>query len=772
MKKRLLSTLVLAAGMMVATAQPRASHCGGCGGEACGDAIEKAVKETLAKMTIHEKVQLLHAQSKFTSAGVPRLGIPELSMSDGPHGCRAEIEWNSWNYANWTNDSITAFPSLTCLASTWNRELSFLYGDKVSQEFAYRKKDVMLGPGTTIARCPFNGRSFEYMGEDPYLAGEMAVPYIIAAQKNGVACCLKHFFLNNHEVNRMTVNVNVSERAVEEIYLPAFEKCVKEAKVWSMMGSYNKWLNRHCCQNDSLLNGILKKRWGFDGAVISDWGGCHDTWEAATGGLDIEMGSFTNGMTADNSQGYNTYFLADPFEQLVREGKVSMDVLNDKAARVLRLIFRTAMNPHKTRGKLCTDDHYDACRRIGEEGIVLLKNAQPIPSSGGKEGLLPLDASRYARILVVGDNAVRNMSQGGGSSELKTKYDISPLEGLKAVYGDKIDFAQGYAAGRPMYAHVDEVPAETQAKLKAEALEKAKSADLIIFIGGMNKNHQQDCEGGDRLTYELSYGQNELIEELAKIQPNIIAVMYAGNPYATPWIDKVKALVQCWYLGSESGRSLANIISGKVNPSGKLPITFAKKKDDYPCFQYGEEGYPGVNDQVYYKEGIYVGYRHFDTRKVKPQFPFGFGLSYTTFKYGKATISEVTCDKEGDASCKEKSEGCCKAKSESCCKAKAPLYKVSIPVSNVGKREGKEIVQLYIGDDKCSVDRPVKELKGFQKIALAPGETKTVDFCITLKDLQFFDEATHAWKAEPGKFKAYIGASELDIRAIVPFTLK
>ena len=758
--------------MMVATAQPRASHCGGCGGEACGDAIEKAVKETLAKMTIHEKVQLLHAQSKFTSAGVPRLGIPELSMSDGPHGCRAEIEWNSWNYANWTNDSITAFPSLTCLASTWNRELSFLYGDKVSQEFAYRKKDVMLGPGTTIARCPFNGRSFEYMGEDPYLAGEMAVPYIIAAQKNGVACCLKHFFLNNHEVNRMTVNVNVSERAVEEIYLPAFEKCVKEAKVWSMMGSYNKWLNRHCCQNDSLLNGILKKRWGFDGAVISDWGGCHDTWEAATGGLDIEMGSFTNGMTADNSQGYNTYFLADPFEQLVREGKVSMDVLNDKAARVLRLIFRTAMNPHKTRGKLCTDDHYDACRRIGEEGIVLLKNAQPIPSSGGQEGLLPLDASRYARILVVGDNAVRNMSQGGGSSELKTKYDISPLEGLKAVYGDKIDFAQGYAAGRPMYAHVDEVPAETQAKLKAEALEKAKSADLIIFIGGMNKNHQQDCEGGDRLTYELSYGQNELIEELAKIQPNIIAVMYAGNPYATPWIDKVKALVQCWYLGSESGRSLANIISGKVNPSGKLPITFAKKKDDYPCFQYGEEGYPGVNDQVYYKEGIYVGYRHFDTRKVKPQFPFGFGLSYTTFKYGKATISEVTCDKEGDASCKEKSEGCCKAKSESCCKAKAPLYKVSIPVSNVGKREGKEIVQLYIGDDKCSVDRPVKELKGFQKIALAPGETKTVDSCITLKDLQFFDEATHSWKAEPGKFKAYIGASELDIRSIVPFTLK
>ena len=726
--KKLLSTTLIAVAFTAASAQtyldPNAP-------------LEARVKDALSRMTVHEKVQLLHAQSKFTSAGVPRLGIPELKMSDGPHGCRAEIEWNSWNYANWTNDSIVAFPSLTCLASTWNRDLSRLYGDKVSEEFAYREKDVMLGPGTTIARCPFNGRSFEYMGEDPFLAGEMAVPYIQGAQKNGVACCLKHFFLNNHEVNRMTVNVNVSERTVEEIYLPAFEKCVKESGLWTMMGSYNKWLNVHCCQNDSLLNGILKKRWGFDGAVISDWGGCHDTWEAATGGLDIEMGSFTNGMTADNSLVYNTYFLADPFESLVKQGKISEEVLNDKAARVLRTIFRTAMNPNKVRGKLCTDDHYDVCRRVGEEGIVLLKNERIKELK--YESLLPLDASRYNRILVVGDNATRNMSQGGGSSELKTKYDISPLEGLKAVYGDKIDFAQGYYAGRPMYANVEELDPAKQAELKAEALAKAKQADLIIFIGGMNKNHQQDCEGGDRLTYDLSYGQNELIAELAAVQPNIVCVMYAGNPYATPWIDKVKALVQCWYLGSESGRSLANVLSGKVNPSGKLPITFAKNMMDYPCFQYGEEGYPGVDDQVYYKEGIYVGYRHFDTRKVKPQFPFGFGLSYTTFKYGKPTLSGNT---------------------------------VSVAVTNTGTREGKETVQLYVGDVKCSVDRPVKELKGFEKVSLAPGETKTVSFTIAPRDLQFFDEATHQWKSEPGKFKLYIGASSADIRGVVDYELK
>ncbi|MGN0280965.1 MAG: glycoside hydrolase family 3 C-terminal domain-containing protein [Prevotella sp.] len=734
--KKLLSTALLAATFTVVCAQssPQAK-----GVDIYLDPnapLETRVQDALSRMTLHEKVQLLHAQSKFTSAGVPRLGIPELKMADGPHGCRAEIEWNSWNYANWTNDSIVAFPSLTCLVSTWNRDLSRLYGDKVSEEFAYREKDIMLGPGTTIARCPFNGRSFEYMGEDPYLAGEMAVPYIQAAQKNGVACCLKHFFLNNHEVNRMTVNVNVSERAVEEIYLPAFEKCVKESGLWTMMGSYNKWLNVHCCQNDSLLNGILKKRWGFDGAVISDWGGCHDTWEAATGGLDIEMGSFTNGMTADNSLGYNTYYLADPFEKLLREGKISEEVLNDKAARVLRTIFRTAMNPNKVRGKLCTDDHYDVCRQVGEEGIVLLKNERIKELKN--ESLLPIDASRYNRILVVGDNAIRNMSQGGGSSELKTKRDISPLEGLKAVYGDKIDFAQGYLAGRPMYANVEEIDPAKQAELKAEALEKAKLADLVIFIGGMNKNHQQDCEGGDRQTYDLSYGQNELIAELAKVQPNIVAVMYAGNPYATPWIDNVKALVQCWYLGSESGRTLANILSGKVNPSGKLPITFAKNMMDYPCFQYGEEGYPGVNDQVYYKEGIYVGYRHFDTRKVQPRFPFGFGLSYTTFKYGKPTISGNT---------------------------------VSVSVTNTGKCEGKEVVQFYVGDVKCSVDRPVKELKGFEKISLAPGETKTVSYTISPRDLQFYDETTHQWKSEPGKFKIYVGASELDIRGTVDYAL-
>ncbi len=696
--------------------------------------LEDRVNDALSRMTTHEKIQILHAQSKFTSAGVPRLGIRQLMMSDGPHGVRAEVDWNSWGSANWTNDSIVAFPSLTCLAATWNRDLSARYGNSVSEEFAFRAKDVLLGPGTTICRVPLNGRSFEYMGEDPYLAGEMAVPYIQAAQHNGVACCLKHFALNNQEKERFTVNVHVGERALREIYLPAFKKCV-DAGLWSIMGSYPIWNGEHLCHNDSLLNKILKKEWGFDGCVISDWGGTHDTWQAALNGLDIEMGTDTNGKTEDNSQGYNTYRLADPFERLINEGKIPMEVLNEKARRVLRLIFRTSMNPDKVVGSQCSEAHYATCEAVGEEGVVLLKNAQQI---------LPLKAENYKRILVVGDNAVRNMSEGGGSSELKTKCDISPLEGLKALYGDKIDFAQGYYAGRALYDAVDSLDPAKQAQLKAEALQKAKDADLIIFIGGLNKNHRQDCENGDRDSYDLSYGQNELIAELAKVQKNLIVVTFGGNAFATPWIDKAKAMVHCWYLGSMSGTTLANVLSGRVNPSGKLPVTFAKKQTDYPCFQFGRRGYPGENGHVYYDEGIYVGYRWFNTKHVAPQFPFGFGLSYTTFKYGTPVLSSPVLSADGTLT-------------------------FTIPVTNTGSVKGKEVVELFIGEDRPVEERPAKELKNFAKVELAPGETKDVTFTVSPSDLAYWSTTSHSFTATPGRFKAYFCASETDVRASVPF---
>ena len=700
--------------------------------------VEARVQDALKRLTVHEKIKLIHAQSMFTSAGVHRLGIRQLNMSDGPHGVRAEVSWSSWNTAQWTNDSICAFPSLTCLAATWNRDLSGEYGHAVSEEFAFRGKDVLLGPGTTICRVPLNGRSFEYMGEDPCLAGEMAVPYIKRAQANGVACCLKHFALNNQEIDRFTLNVNVGERALREIYLPAFKKCVQQAGVWSIMGSYPIWNGEHMCHNDSLLNKILKKEWGFDGVVISDWGGCHDTWQAAMNGLDIEMGTDTDGKTEDRSQGFDSYRMANPLEKLIVEGRIPMSVLDDKAERVLRTIFRTAMNPRKVVGNQCSAEHYAVCKSIGAEGAVLLKN---------QNNILPIAPGRYKHILVVGDNAVRNMSEGGGSSELKTKFDISPLDGLRAVYGDRISFARGYYAGRPLYDEVDPLLPDSLNRLKAEALQAAKEADLIVFVGGLNKNHKQDCENGDRESYDLPYGQNELIAELAKVQKNIVVLTFGGNAFATPWINSVKGLMHCWYLGSMSGETLAELVSGKQNPSGKLPVTFAKREADYPCFQFGKRGYPGVDKQVYYDEGIYVGYRWFNTKGVAPQFPFGFGLSYTTFKYGKPVLSAQTMNRDGKIT-------------------------LSVPVTNTGRMAGKEVVELFVGDDKSSEDRPKKELKNFAKVSLAPGETKTVHFDITREDLEYWSERTHGFVAEPGTFTAYVCASETDVRASARFELK
>lgn len=692
--------------------------------------LEERVKDALSRMTTHEKVQILHAQSKFTSAGVPRLGIRQLNMDDGPHGVREELEWNTWSPAKWTNDYIVAFPSLTCLAATWNRDISTAYGNAVSEEFAFRGKDIMLGPGVNIQRTPLNGRAFEYMGEDPFLAGEIVVPYIKAAQANGIACCLKHFVLNDQETDRFGVNVNVSDRAMREIYLRPFQKAVEQAHVYTIMGSYNKWKGVHCCHNDELLNGILKKEWNWDGALVSDWGGTTNTMEAALGGLDIEMGTYTDGKLKESEFGYENYYLANPFEKLIEDGTVPMSVLDEKASRVLRTIFRTAMNPKKVIGNQCSEAHYDVCRQIGEEGIVLLKN---------EKNILPLDPSKwtkYHNVLVVGENATRSLTQGGGSSELKTLRDISPLDALKKQYEQMVDYAQGYYSGRAMYDHVDRIDPTKQAELKAQALEAAKGADLIIFIGGLNKNTHQDCENGDREGYDLPYGQNELISELAKIQKNIVVVTFGGNPYAMPWLKEVAAVVHCWYLGSESGTALANVLSGKVCPSGKLPVTFAEKYEDYPYVQYGKEAYPGVNKEVYYKEGIFVGYRHFTTNNVKPLFPFGFGLSYTTFAYGKpsghATGNDIV---------------------------------ISVDVTNTGKVAGKEIVQIYSSVQQSNVPRPAKELKGFAKTKLLqPGESETLHIAIPKEELNYYDESQHGWKLASGTYTFHVGTNVNDIK--------
>ena len=741
--------------------------------------IEERVSDALSRMTLHEKIQVLHAQSKFTSAGVPRLGIRQLNMDDGPHGVREELEWNTWSVARWSNDSCVAFPSLTCLAATWNRDLASVYGNALSEEFAYRGKDMILGPGANIARTPMNGRAFEYMGEDPLLAGVMVVPYILAAQRNGVACCMKHFVLNDQETDRFGVNVNVSERALREIYLAPFERAVKEAHVWSIMGSYNYYNNVHCCHNDELLNGILKQEWQWDGAVVSDWGGTTDTWQAVTGGLDIEMGTYTDGKVREAAFGYNDYFLADKFEALVKEGKVPVAVLDDKVRRVLRTIYRTAMNPGKVIGSMCSEAHYDACREIGEEGIVLLKNGRTAKASrmsGGEAvpvgAMLPLRLSDYKIILIVGENATRSLTKGGGSSELKTLRDIAPLEALEREMagsrqaGSRWSYAPGYVSGRPLYDHVDKTdPAESD-RLKAEAVEKAREADLIIFIGGLNKNHRQDCENGDRESYDLPFGQNELIGALIDSKPaacRLVVVTFGGNPFATPWLDRVDAFLHCWYLGSEAGSALANVLTGRVCPSGRLPVTFAKRYEDYPYVRYGERAYPGLKgveveansagerprSQVYYDEGIFMGYRGFEKNNTQPLFPFGFGLSYTTFTMGGLQVERVA----------PLPSEAMEAGSNS------PAISVLCTVTNTGGVAGKEVVQVYVAAPRSKqMEKPAKELKAFAKTRLLqPGESETVRMTISRRDLASWDEGTHQWRADKGKYTILVGENSRDI---------
>lgn len=703
--------------------------------------IEERVEDALSRMTLAEKVKLCHAQSKFSSAGVPRLGIPELWMSDGPHGVRAEINWNDWGYSNWQNDSITAFPALTALAATWNPQMAALYGKSVGEEARYREKDVLLGPGVNIYRTPLNGRNFEYMGEDPYLAGEMAVPYIQELQKNGVAACVKHFALNNQEKWRGSVNVGISDRALYEIYLPAFKKAVVDGGAWSIMGAYNRIWNQHCCHNSRLLNDILRGEWGFNGCVITDWGGAHDTREAALNGLDIEMGSFTNGLTSESEFTFDDYYLAKPYRKMLEKGEVDPATVDAKARNILRLIFLTAMNTSKPFGSICSPGHYAAAKAIGDEAIVLLKN---------QGGLLPLSPEKYKNILVVGENAVRPLNLGGGSSELKAKDMFSPLDALRAVYGPGVKYAKGYISGRSMYEAEDVIPQATLDSLREEAVAMAKDADVVIYIGGLNKNAFQDCESSDRREYNLPWGQDLIIEQLAAANPNIVVANVTGNAYAMPWLDKVPAVLQSWYLGTMIGPSMADVISGKVNPSGKLPFSFPKRLEDNGAHYFGERSYPGIETdngpQQEYLDDILVGYRWHDTKKIPALFPFGYGLSYTTFAYGKPILSAK--ELKGDGS----------------------TITVTVPVTNTGSVAGKETVQLYIADEKASVLRPVKELKGFKKIDLAPGETARVGFTVTADDLKFFDETAHAWRAEPGKFRALIGPSSTATPAAAQFT--
>ena len=704
--------------------------------------IEKRVEDALSRMTLEEKVAILHAQSKFSSAGVPRLGIPEVWCTDGPHGIRPEVLWDEWDQAGWTNDSCTAFPALTCLAATWNPEMSALYGKSIGEEARYREKDILLGPGVNIYRTPLNGRNFEYMGEDPYLSSRMVVPYIEEVQKNGVAACVKHFALNNQEAHRHGIDVEVDDRALNEIYLPAFKAAVQEGGAWAVMGAYNKYKGEHCCHNRYLLNDILKRDWAFDGVVVSDWGGTHDTKQAAENGLDMEFGSWTDGLSWGASNAYDNYYLAAPYLDMLRKGEASTATLDDKARRVLRLILRTAMNTRKPFGSLNSPEHLAAARRIAGEGMVLLKN---------EGGVLPIDLGRAKTIAVVGENAIKMMTVGGGSSSLKVRHEYTPLEGIRAAAAGKAEviYERGYVGDvtgdyNGVKTGQDLSESRSEAQLIADAAAAARKADAVIFVGGLNKSNHQDCEGDDRLQYGLPYAQDKVIGALAEANPNLAVVIVSGNAVAMPWIDRVPAVLEAWFSGSEAGNALADVVFGAVNPSGKLPFTFPVRLEDNGAHALGE--YPG-SDKVKYNESIFVGYRWHDKEQLKPLFAFGHGLSYTAFAVGNVKADRTTLVPNGS-------------------------IRISADVTNTGDRAGAEVVQLYIGDEQSSLPRPVKELKGFQKVSLNPGQTRTVTFEITPGMLHYYDDAKGAWVAEPGAFTAYVGAASDDIRGTVEFELK
>lgn len=718
--------------------------------------IEQRIDDAIARMTLQEKIRVIHAQSKFSSAGIPRLGFPDFWTDDGPHGVRPDVLWDEWDQAGQTNDSCVAFPALTCLAATWNPDMSLIYGKSLGEEALYRGKDMILGPGVNINRTPLGGRNFEYMGEDPYLASTMVVPYVQGLQSMGVSACVKHYCLNNDEEYRNQVNVVVSDRALHEIYLPAFKAAVEQGKAWAIMGAYNLYKDEHNCHNQYTLSKILKGDWAFDGVVVSDWGGCHDTDQAVKNGLDMEFGSWTNGLSSGTSNAYDNYFLATPYIIGIQSGKYTTKELDDKVRRVLRLFFRTTMNRNRPHGFLCSESHYEAARRIADEGIVLLQN---------KGNILPIDRNKAKRILVVGENAIKMMTVGGGSSSLKVQREILPLEGLRQRFGNDVvvDYARGY---------VGDVSGEyngvttgqklkdnrSESKLIAEAVEKAKNADYVIVVGGLNKSDYQDCEGHDRKQYELPYAQNRLIEALAKTTKRLVYVNISGNAVAMPWKDKVGAIVQAWFIGSEAGNAIADVLMGDANPSGKLPFTWYASLND--CGAHALNTYPGtwrsakdksagsskIIDEEY-KEGVYVGYRWTDKNNIKPTFAFGHGLSYTTFSMSNLRQSAKEMTRDGKLT-------------------------FTVTVKNTGSKRGAETVQLYIKDKKSSVDRPVKELKGFKKVWLEPGEQKDVDMTIDNNALAYYDETTGTWKSEDGEFDALVGNASDNIMLKSRFMLK
>lgn len=690
---------------------------------------EAKINELVKKMTLEEKVTMIHASSSFTSGGIPRLNIPELVMSDGPHGVRVE-HGRDWEADKNVYDSGTYLPTGVCLAATWNPELGYEFGKVLGSEANFRGKDIILGPGINIIRTPVNGRNFEYQSEDPFLVSRMVVGYIKGVQDQGISACVKHYLANNQEVNRNFVNVHMSERALREIYMPGFKAAITEGKSNTIMGSYNLFRGQYATQNSYLINHILKDEWNFKGAVISDWGAVHNTIEALWNGCDLEMGTDLSMLPHPD---YSKFFMGDTVLKLVRSGKIPESLVDEKVKRILYVMMRTNMLEGKRKtGEYNTAAHQQTAARIAEEGIVLLKN----------NNILPLPAS-VKSIAVIGYNAERKQSMGGGSSQVKAFYEITPLEGLRKLVGGNIDitYNPGYKIERG--AKADPV-------LIQQAVDAASKAEVVILVGGWTHGYNYhvwsdnayDAEDTDKPDMFLPFGQDELFKAVLKVNSRTVIVLMGGGPVdMSQWINQSKGIIQAWYPGMEGGNVLAKIIFGQLNPSGKLPMTFPKKLADVAAHKLGT--YPHDSKKnLYYLDDIYVGYRYYDTYKVDPEFAFGFGLSYTNFEYSNLKLSSSG----GNTT-------------------------VSFIIKNNGKMAGADVAQVYVHQQKSTLARPEKELKGFSKIFLKPGESKQVSISLGPGSFEYFNDRLNKWVTEPGVFDIMVGNSSRDIKLSGKITL-
>jgi len=706
--------------------------------------LEQRVSDLLGHMTLEEKATMLSGSGWMESAPIDRLGIPAIKMADGPMGVR------SWAGSSAITNSVnnpavkvqtTSFPSGVAMAATWDTDLVQREGQAIAQEVKALGRDMILGPTVNINRVPLWGRNFEGYGEDPYLAARLGVAYIKGVQGEGVIPSVKHFDANNEEFERHRIDAHIDDRTLNEIYLPAFKAAVEEAHVWTVMSAYNKLNGVHCGEDPALLTDILKKEFGFKGFVISDWGSTYSTAPTVNAGMDLEMPggarvkewmAFPATQAAGNGGGW---LAADKVLAEVKAGNITEATLNDNVSRILRVIFASGIfdHPHMGGGEVDTPAQRAVALQGATEGIVLLKNAG---------SLLPLDATKIHSIAVIGPNAAVARTGGGGSSLVRPKYAIAPLDGIKERAGDSIHVR--FELGVVMQGEDPALDtADARAKSLRAAVDAAAKADVAVVVVG--RYARLEGEGFDVKTMDLPAGQDELIEAVEQANPHTIVVLNTGDPVTMRrWIDKTPALLDMWYGGQEGGHALAAILFGDANPSGKLPVSLPKRFEDSPA----AANYPGENLRVDYKEGIYVGYRYYDTKNVEPQFPFGFGLSYTSFAYSDLKVSKIEFA------------------------GKNPGWNFTVKVKNTGTRAGAEVVQLYVRDGHSKIDRPIHELKGFQRVELKAGEAKTVQFNVDRADLSYWSPDKKGWVADPGKFEIQVGASSRDIRLSAPLELK